>query len=231
MEGTAFQTPIFHFRSDQPGPTAMILGGTHGNEPAGFEAAYHLIKQFAAASLKTGELFIVPEANRLADSLQSRRIAVPDGTDKERGNLNRCYPGDPEGLPMEQEAYQITTFIKERGVDLFIDLHESPRFHLESKDEKGAYRGLGQSIIYTPDDQANWLAMIAVDEVNKSLPSGLTQFSLVEQPIEKSAAWSAGKFCHIPAFTIETCKKLPLTERVYYQVKIVNVILREMGMM
>jgi len=229
MECTKYQTPIFHFKSSQEGPTVMILGGTHGNEPAGFEAAYCLMDQFSSNGLKAGEIFIVPEANRLADSLNTRRIPVPAGINKERGNLNRGYPGDPNGLPMEQLAYQITEFTREHNVDLFLDLHESPRFHLESKNKNGDYHGLGQTLIYAPNDKATWLAMIVADKLNSSITENIKQFTLIERPIETSAAWSAGKHFNIPAFTVETCKKLPLKQRVQYQVEIVNIILREKG--
>lgn len=40
-------------------------------------------------------------------------------------NLNRCYPGRKNGYGTEQLAYAITTLIKEEGIDLAIDLHES----------------------------------------------------------------------------------------------------------
>ena len=229
MEGSQYQTPIFHFKNEGEGASVIILGGTHGNEPAGFEAAYRLIQQFSNAKLKTGEIFIIPEANRVADSLNSRRISVPKGIDIEKGNLNRCYPGNPDGLPMEQLAHQITQFIRDHNIDLFLDLHESPKFHLESRDEKGSYKGLGQTLIYTPNDEATWLAMVVADEMNSTIFEKMKQFSLVERPIESSAAWSAGKHFGIPAFTVETCKQLPLEERVEYQVRIVNIILREKG--
>lgn len=229
MEGTRHQTPIFHFKSENEGSKVMILGGTHGNEPAGFEAGYRLVQLFSTKNLKRGEIFIVPESNRIADSLNNRRIPVPKGVDFEKGNLNRCYPGNPDGMPMEQLAHQITEFIKEHNIDLLLDLHESPKFHLESKDEKGSYKGLGQTLIYTPNDEATWLAMVVADEMNGSITDRLKQFSLVERPIESSAASSAGKYFGIPAFTVETCKQLPLEERVEYQVRIVNIILREQG--
>ncbi len=40
-------------------------------------------------------------------------------------NINRCWPGKPDGLITEQTCYAFTEFIKEQGVDLFIDLHEA----------------------------------------------------------------------------------------------------------
>jgi predicted deacylase len=231
MEGTKYQTPIFQFDSRKPGSTILILGGTHGNEPAGFETAYRLLAQLSKNSIKAGKIFIVPEANRVAVAQKSRRISVPEGIDIERGNLNRCYPGGQEGLPMEQEAYQITQFIRRQNVDLFIDLHESPKFHLESRDAKGNYYGLGQTLIYTPNEEATWLAMIIADALNARISEKIKQFSLVEHPIESSAAWSAGKHFNIPAFTVETCKKLPLEERIQYQLDILNVMFHEKGML
>jgi predicted deacylase len=231
MEETKYQTPIFHFNSEKEGTTVMILGGTHGNEPAGFEATYRLIQQFSDIDLKSGEIFIVPESNRIADSLNNRRIPVPKGVNVEKGNLNRCYPGTPDGFPMEQLAHQITRFIEMHDIDLLLDLHESPKFHLQSTDEKGSYKGLGQTLIYALNDEATWLAMVVADEMNSSITERLRQFSLVERPIESSAAWSAGKYFGIPAFTVETCKQLPLEERVDYQVRIVNIILKEKGIL
>jgi predicted deacylase len=230
MEGTKYQTPIFKFDSRKEGPTILILGGTHGNEPAGFETAYRLLAQFSTTPIQAGKIFVVPEANRVAVSHKNRRISVPEGIDFERGNLNRCYPGDPAGLPMEREAYQITEFIRSQNVDLFIDLHESPKFHLESRDVKGNYYGLGQTLIYTPNEEATWLAMLVADELNSRISEKMKQFSLVEHPIESSAAWSAGKHFNIPAFTVETCKKLPIEERIQYQLEILNLIFREKGM-
>lgn len=48
---------------------------------------------------------------------------------KERGNLNRCYPGVPEGSITEQVAYALTELVRKEHVDLAIDLHEaSPEY-------------------------------------------------------------------------------------------------------
>lgn len=48
---------------------------------------------------------------------------------KELGNINRCYPGIPDGSPTEQRAYAITELIKKEKIDLSFDLHEaSPEY-------------------------------------------------------------------------------------------------------
>ena len=132
---------------------------------------------------------------------------------------------------MEKAAFEITQLIRNTGVDLLLDLHESPVFHLEMKDKKSQYHGLGQTLIYTPDEQATWLGMVVLDYLNSKIPPGIKQFSLAERPVKHSAAWSAGENFNIPGFTVETCKKLPLEERIQYQIEIVNIMLKEMGML
>ena len=67
MSETPHQTPLFHFRGEQSGPRVLIIGGTHGNEPAGFEAAHRLVRKFTDTPLVKGEVFLIPEANKVAD--------------------------------------------------------------------------------------------------------------------------------------------------------------------
>ncbi len=229
MDSTEYETPIFHFAGKEAGPSILIIGGTHGNEPAGFESAHRLVKKFTDSPLQTGEVFIIPEANKIADRQGTRRIKVPKGVDVEMGNLNRCYPGNSHGLAMEKEAYEITTLIKQHKIDVVIDLHESPVFHLEYVEANSQYHGLGQTLIYTPNDAASWVALVLLDEMNETIPEGLERFSLAAGPVQHSAAWSAGECFGIPGFTTETCKKLPLEKRIAYQLKMVSIILRESG--
>lgn len=48
---------------------------------------------------------------------------------KERGNLNRCYPGVPDGSLTERLAYALTELVRKENVDLAFDLHEaSPEY-------------------------------------------------------------------------------------------------------
>ncbi|MEA3366717.1 MAG: hypothetical protein U9R68_01235, partial [Planctomycetota bacterium] len=38
-EGTRWATPYYSRQADAPGPTVLVVGGIHGNEPAGALAA------------------------------------------------------------------------------------------------------------------------------------------------------------------------------------------------
>jgi len=61
IQGTRGDTDVYVLDSGKPGATALILGGTHGNEPAGYLAAI-LIAEHAMPG--AGRLFVVPHANR-----------------------------------------------------------------------------------------------------------------------------------------------------------------------
>ena len=146
---TEYQTPAFIFDSGNPGTKILILGGTHGNEPAGYEAALRFVDKFYKQTPTNGLVIIVPEANRQAVLNYDRRIPVPDGVDREKGNLNRCYPGDENGLPMQKMAFEIQKLVQDYKVDIFIDLHEAIKYHLDVE-ETAKRKGLGQTIIYSP---------------------------------------------------------------------------------
>ncbi|HDP98932.1 MAG TPA: hypothetical protein ENN22_07105 [bacterium] len=229
MKNTPYQTPVFLFDSQKNGSVVLIVGGTHGDEPAGCEAAHRLLSFLSNVELLQGKIFIIPEANKIAVSENKRRIPVPQDVDREKGNLNRCFPGDSEGLPMEQMAHEVTNLIRSQQVELFMDLHESKFYHLETTDDSEEFNGLGQTLIFTVNEQAAWLGMVAVDHLNSSIEPGIKRFTLVERPVKFSAAWFAGELFGIPAFTVETCRKLPLEERIYYQLEAVKIMLEDKG--
>jgi len=54
-------TDVYVLDSGKPGATALILGGTHGNEPAGYMTAILIVENAVPAS---GRLLVVPHANR-----------------------------------------------------------------------------------------------------------------------------------------------------------------------
>ncbi len=63
LKGTRADAEVFVFDSGQPGGTAVVLGGTHPNEAAGFLAALVLVEN---AHPTHGRLLVVPRANRSA---------------------------------------------------------------------------------------------------------------------------------------------------------------------
>ena len=230
MTGTAHQTSVYIFDSNLPGPAILIIGGTHGDEPAGYEAALRLVDRFFNDKIKTGKLYILPEANRVSIENYRRRIHVPYGHNIEQGNLNRCYPGDADGLPMERLAQQIQDLVIENNITVLIDLHEALNFHLDIE-ETAEKKALGQTIIYYPNEPSTWLLMNLLSEINKDISDSRQKFSALEQPIEHSASWWAGKYLNIAGFTFETARKNPLDQRIAYHLKLVDIALHTEGLL
>jgi hypothetical protein len=160
MPDTAYETPLYIIHSGLPGPTVMVIGGAHGDEPAGWTAA----RQVVNYKPLRGSLLIVPNANRIADGL-GVRTTVP------LGDLNRLYPGDPEGrLPMERMAYAINSVVGEFDAKVFIDMHESWGMFSERPCSSTAF--LGQTVLLSsrnPDAQAYGQAV--VDRANTYVQS------------------------------------------------------------
>jgi len=230
MAGTAYQTSVFIFDSEIPGPAVLIIGGTHGDEPAGYEAALRLVDRFFNEKIKKGKLFILPEANRISVHNYQRRVRVSYGWHPEKGNLNRCYPGSAGGLPMEQLAKQIQDLVVENNISVLIDLHEALNFHLDIE-ESAEKKGLGQTIIYYPNEASTWIVMNLLSEINKDISDNRQKFSALEQPIDNSASWWAGKYLDIAGFTFETARKNPLDLRIEYHLKLVEIALRTEGLL
>jgi succinylglutamate desuccinylase len=229
LENTPYQTPVYIFDSQQPGPAILFLGGTHGDEPAGYEAAFRLLDQFYRQPPKRGKIILIPEANRQAVYQFNRRVPVPGGVDIEKGNLNRCYPGRADGFPMEQMAYHIQNLAIENNVAVFIDLHEARKPHLMT-DPEGEDRGLGQTLIYYPNEPSTALLISLLDGINSQTEDPHAQFSSLERPIKNSAAWWAGENLNCAAFTFETSRSFPLEQRIDFHLKLVEIVLNDLEM-
>ena len=224
LKNTKYQTPAFIFSGEEPGSNILIIGGTHGNEPAGYEAALRLLKRFYQHPLKKGKIVLIPEANRVSVLNYERRVPVPQGVDIEKGNLNRCYPGDENGLPMQQMAAAIQNLAIENKVNVFIDLHEALNYHLDIE-ETAEQKGLGQTIIYTPNEPSTWLVMNMMDKINSEISELNQKFTALERPILNSAAWWAGNHLGIAAFTFETSRKNPIEMRIKHHLRLVDIVL------
>ena len=115
--------------SGVPGPTILMIGGTHGNEPAGSVALNQLIGQ---VKVKRGRLIIVPCANKLGLLLNTRwlphRIWYRD--------LNRNYPRISGEIPLEPISQKISQLALQ--ADFILDLHEGWGYHRIQPDSMGS---------------------------------------------------------------------------------------------
>ncbi len=63
VKGTVGDSEVYILDSGKPGGSALILGGTHGNEPAGYMTAILFVEN---ARPQAGRLFVIPRANASA---------------------------------------------------------------------------------------------------------------------------------------------------------------------
>ncbi|MER6525890.1 succinylglutamate desuccinylase/aspartoacylase family protein [Streptomyces sp. NPDC001508] len=106
--------PIVSLRNGD-GPTVLLMAGNHGNEYEGQVVLMRLLQRLRAADL-TGQLIVLPAANAPAVAADQRTSPL-DG-----GNLNRNFPGRPDGQPTEMIAHFIESHILPR-VQFAFDLH------------------------------------------------------------------------------------------------------------
>ena len=121
-EGTEWETEFFVADSGTSGPTVLIIGGMHGNEPAGSRAA----EQILHWPIKLGKLVVVPRANVLG--LEANTRLIPGQLD-EAGDLDRNFPQDDPNdesqvKPRGKLAAALWTFAVKVKPDWVIDLHE-----------------------------------------------------------------------------------------------------------
>lgn len=97
------------------GPRVLLMAGNHGDELEGQVALGRLIRTLQPADI-SGRIIIVPSANFPAAMAGSRTSPL------DQGNLNRSFPGDPDGGPTAQIAYYIESELLPR-VDFVLDIH------------------------------------------------------------------------------------------------------------
>ncbi len=98
-----------------PGPSVLLMSGNHGDEYEGQVALCKLVQRLEHRDVH-GRLVILPMANYPAARAGLRTSPI-DG-----GNLNRSFPGDPDGTPTQMIAHFIAEVLMPRS-DVFIDLH------------------------------------------------------------------------------------------------------------
>jgi len=106
--------PISIFKNGD-GPSVLLTGGNHGDEYEGPIALLKLIQKLDIASV-CGQIIIVPALNYPAVK-SGTRLSPLDGA-----NMNRAFPGDPDGSITFMIADYLQRFILSR-VDAVIDIH------------------------------------------------------------------------------------------------------------
>jgi len=101
------------------GPTVLVLGGNHGDEYQGQIAAMKLARDLTP-EMVTGRIILIPSLNFPA-ARAATRLSPLDGM-----NMNRAFPGEPEGTATSQIAHFLSTVLFPLS-DVVIDIHSGRR--------------------------------------------------------------------------------------------------------
>src|SRR5580658_6367679 len=112
----ATDLPVIVIQGAKPGPILALVAGAHGTEYASIIALEKLAHSTDPAVL-SGTLVILPLVN-LASFLQK----VPHLNPIDGKNMNRFYPGKPDGTQTERASFAIAKQVLEK-CDYLIDLH------------------------------------------------------------------------------------------------------------
>ncbi|QGG47925.1 peptidoglycan-binding protein [Heliorestis convoluta] len=209
-QGTSWATEMYVIKGAKEGPTVMIVGGVHGNEPAGFRAA----RQIKDWKIENGTLIVIPDANKVGISNNRRNSSF--------GDLNRAFPQSNGATASDALSRAIWSEYQAYKPQYVLDLHEGYDYNVQNRNS------VGQTIIYHPSGQMQSFANKLTAELNKNLPS-TKRFNVLRNPVGGSLARAAGLHGSEAAI-FETCTKDPINTRVQYQIKAVEMFFDHAGM-
>jgi predicted deacylase len=116
--GEPMTIPVVIVRGAADGPTVWLHGCVHGDEYCGAFIVHELVRTVDPDRL-AGTVVALPVLNVTAFHIGRRMSPFEHFA---RGDLNRCFPGNPEGATTEQMAYAIYQELR-RYADYFVDFH------------------------------------------------------------------------------------------------------------
>jgi len=211
MPGTPLEASYVVLSAEVPGPTVVVIGGFHGNEPAGYLAARKLCRW----KIVRGTLVVLSDANK---------EAISRGVRFHQENLNRLFPGKEEGTPRERFAFQVFEMIRNSRPALLLTLHESIGYHRADPSR------FGQTICYDFDELTSRMRRVT-DRLNPSIESAKDRFLCFVAPYPTCPTYQCWARLRVPAASIETSKQLPIQTRIKYQLMAVSAFLDDVGVL
>jgi succinylglutamate desuccinylase len=217
--GTRFETSLSERTGPEPGPTVLVVGGIHGNEPA----PPHAVRALERVQVRRGRLLLVAEANRQALATRSRFTPGDRFVD-----LNRSFPIASQPAPRGVLATALWRVLERNAPDWVIDVHEGYDFHSRNS------KSVGSSVTYVPHARvgvcSGRLARQLVDGINSTIDDPAKKFVLLAPGPEGSFARSATEARGIPSLVLETTRGQPLELRVSQHEALLGQALERIGL-
>ncbi|MFA9427893.1 succinylglutamate desuccinylase/aspartoacylase family protein [Natronorubrum sp. A-ect3] len=216
LEGTDHETTVYQTAAHADGPTVLVIGGVHGNEVAGYEAA----SQIAEWEIDAGTLITIPHAD--AEAVEQQTRTGSDGVD-----LNRQFPDGEE--PTTDLARELWNLVAHYDPDVVIDLHESIGIYAGSPVD-----GVGQAIFHSGSTETAKEANQAADTVNRNhvdeprLEFKTDSFARPENEPSGLLVHKATRDLDARSFLIETYSRGPdLETRIRWHTELVTSLIEE----
>ncbi len=197
--GMEITLPLHEIAGDRDGPTLGISAGIHGEEAVGVEIVYRFLTTMDLSGL-AGRLLVLPVANPFSYAANSRTTPI-DG-----GNLNRLFPGNPDGMLTEQLAHKMAEEFL-RKIDYYVDLHAGGAYptvdYVYILNAEELSRAFGSRLLYRPTEMLAGTSVSVTRERN--VPSVVVE--LGGGDIEQSAYVDRG--IRGLANVLRTLKMLP----------------------
>jgi uncharacterized protein len=116
IELAGLPVPLIELTGAADGPLLTVLAGVHGCEYASMAAVRRWSRDLRTRELR-GRVRAVPVLNVTAFAARAPFVVPEDGK-----NLNRCFPGNPDGTLAERLAYDTFSQLI-TGSDALIDAH------------------------------------------------------------------------------------------------------------
>ncbi len=159
---------FYYGESTPTNKTILILGGIHGNEPAGSKAILQLMNDININKVKinNNRIIFVPYVNYCALRLNKRQVPFI-------GDLNRKFPITENYNEDDLNPIVKKIIIMMKQSDFIIDFHEGWGFY---KEKTGS---IGSTITPTNTDISNQLADLVYDNLNKSITEDYKKFTIL----------------------------------------------------
>jgi uncharacterized protein len=110
------EVPLVEVTGSGDGPVLTVIAGVHGCEYASMAGVRRWLRDLEQQEVR-GRIRAVPVLNVTAFAARTPFVVPEDGK-----NLNRCFPGNPEGTLAERLAYDAFSQLIS-GSDALIDAH------------------------------------------------------------------------------------------------------------
>lgn len=217
--GTPAETAYFVQDSGVAGPTVAIVGGIHGDQPAGVTAA----EQIRIWPISRGKIVVIPRANVLAIKQATRTSSEANQDERD---LNRNFPkAQDTDSPRGELATAIWKVLEQQKPEWLLDLHEGTDF------AQTATGAIGNSLIVFPTDAGKATAEKLMETVNATIDDPDRKFVLRTNPMDTTLARAAGAHLKMNAMLVETTtKSQPLSLRARQHRTIVHGLLAHLNM-